>query len=258
MNFIGDYIKGVLFFFKGLSLIRSNLELKRIAFWPFLINCCLYIAYIITAIGNYQLFVRLYHLVTPPFDKWYNIFYIPFGVVAVFIGILTMFFIFFLAANLISSVFNDKLAQKTLILQGFTFDQKKGGLKTNLHNGLAEILYTLKSELKRGVTFLAVLGILLLLSLLPGLGVLIYSVGGVVVGIFFLAFNFLDYTLCLEKLSFKAKRGIITTNPWLSAGFGTIVFLLLPIPIINIMIPPVAVVAAALIYAETKSGGQER
>lgn len=82
------------------------------------------------------------------------------------------------------------------------------------------------------------------------LGVLIPPIGapvGVVVAVFLCGLDLLDVPLSARGLRLGHKLGVIWRNKSLATGFGAAVYLLLLIPVVNLLSLPVGVIGATLL-----------
>jgi uncharacterized protein involved in cysteine biosynthesis len=150
----------------------------------------------------------------------------------------------FLIANVLASPFLDTLARRVEELElGETPEEDSSGL---LGSG-AEMLRTVREELRKTAFFLAVTGSLIAIGfVVPGAQLL---TGPAVVGfaIVFLPLDYASYTLDRRRLSFRQKRLWLGANKPDVVGFGAAAFLLCAVPVLNFIAMPLLVVGGTLL-----------
>jgi CysZ protein len=78
---------------------------------------------------------------------------------------------------------------------------------------------------------------------------------GVAVAIFLGGLDFFDIPLSTRGLRLRNKLGVIWRNKFLALGFGAAAYLMLLIPVINMLALPVGVVGATLLIAAIEDRG---
>ncbi len=149
-----------------------------------------------------------------------------------------------LVANVLASPFLDVLASRVEWIE-------TGAVEEDAPSGLigtsADVLRSLREELRRAVFFLAVVGSLVLLGfLIPGAH-LLTGPSIVVFAIFFLPLDYASYTLDRRRYSFRQKRVWLMTNKPAAAGFGCAAFLICWVPGLNFLAMPLLVVGGTLL-----------
>jgi len=214
-------------------LLLTKTELRKFLIIPILINVGIYL--IAFFVSSYYV-ALLIDAFIPAWLEWLSwllwpLFFISFFIVG--------FFTFTLLANLIASPFYGKLAAKTLPLIGVTGE------------GIAEppVHKILFSELKKlGYILLRVLP-LLILSVIPGLNVfapplwLLFSAWS-------LALEYMAYPMENAGLLFVQQRHSMENIRFGSLSFGGLVAMGLAIPVVNVLMPPAAVIAATIFVNE--------
>ena len=154
---------------------------------------------------------------------------------------MTIFFTFTLLANLIAAPFYGKLAAKTLsIITGepVQIDEQ----------GMAKVLF---AELKRMAYLLSRALPLLLLFIIPGVN-LIAPFLWVLFGAWGMVLEFMAYPLENEGLLFPQQRELVKDMRVGTLSFGGMVLLGLTVPVLNVLIPPAAVIGATIFSHELK------
>lgn len=108
-------------------------------------------------------------------------------------------------------------------------------------------------ELKKLLLTLALGLPILLLHLIPGLGSLLATAGGLALGATVTCLDFFDPPLERRGLSFRAKLGFIRRHLPASAGFGLVCLGLVSLPLLNLLTVPICVVAGTVFFCEVAS-----
>lgn len=213
---------------QGLAWLKKP-ELRKFVVIPIVINLVIYVTFF--SLGMVYL-SDLIASIIPGWLSWLEWILWP----LLFLSILiTGYFTFTLFANLIATPFYGKLAEKTLSLS-------KGSAVAPAEQPWSKVIF---SELRR----LGYLGIralpLLLLFVIPGINLLapflwvLFSAWGIVL-------EYMAYPLENEGLLFPEQRQLLKRIRLGALSFGGIVVLGLTIPVLNILVPPAAVIAATL------------
>ncbi len=161
--------------------------------------------------------------------------------------LLFTFFSFTLVANLVGSPFYGKLSEKTgeLITGGhFTLTLAEASASSPLAG--------LLSEAKRVLYFLLRAAPLLVLFLIPGLNVIAPFVW-LAFNAWFLALEYTSYPLEAQGILFGEQRAMLKNMRLGALAFGGLTMLGLAVPLLNILIPPAAVVGATIYLIEGRS-----
>ena len=150
----------------------------------------------------------------------------------------------FLVANVLASPFLDVLASRVeLIETGVLEEDAPTGL---IGNG-ADVLRSLREELRRALFFLAVVASLALLGfVIPGAHLV---TGPAIVGfaILFLPLDYASYTLDRRRYSFRQKRTRLMANKPVVVGFGCSAFMICWVPGLNFLAIPLLVAGGTLL-----------
>jgi CysZ protein len=148
--------------------------------------------------------------------------------------LLIAYFLYLPVARVLLAPFAEALSRKTRVInKGRTIHQNNQGWARAMWEGL------------KLVTFQAVVALAAL-----ALGLAFPPVGapvGVAVAIFLGGLDFFDIPLSTRGLRLKKKLGVIWRNKSLALGFGAAAYLILLIPVINMLALPVGVVGATLL-----------
>lgn len=150
------------------------------------------------------------------------------------------FFSFTMIANLVASPFYGFLAEKAeKIVLGVDIsqDQQESILKT--------VVSGMTSELKRIGYFLLRAVPLLILFVIPGVNVIAPFVW-ILFSSWFLALEYTSYPLENHGILFAEQRQRMKTVRLGATSFGAVAMLGLAVPVLNILIPPAAVIGATI------------
>jgi CysZ protein len=89
-----------------------------------------------------------------------------------------------------------------------------------------------------------------LLNFIPFVGNGVSVTLGAIFSCYFNALDFLDYPMQRKLMSFRQKLKVTQGGGMLTYGFGAIAFLMMFLPIINVFMKPILVVAGTSLYNE--------
>lgn len=243
MKSTGNPIKGVQYFLKGLRLIFSP-ELRKYIILPIIINLVLFLLVIA---GMAWVLFHYFSSWLSDYPHWVLLIIgwllgILYFLVMVFVGVFT----FTLSTNIIASPFYGYLSEKTeKMIVGETQDLPFSMLRI-LKRELIKILYFIPLLLLCGILFL-------IPPLWPFLPFLIFLPLA-----WFVAIQYIDYCPDNQGIPFKVFIKKVKSEQFLTVmGFGSIVSLCISIPILNLFIPPAAVVGGVLLWLDTSKEKSE-
>lgn len=224
---------------RGLRLLAKP-GLRHLVGIPLLINLVLYGIALAGGIYYFSAFMDWLVPAWLDFLRWllWPIFGLSF--------LLIVYFTFTMLVNLIGAPFYGRLAEKTiLLLTGRPASVSEGFGKALMSDSL--------SEAKRLLYFLTRAVPLLVLFLIPGLN-LIAPFLWLAFSAWFLALEYMAYPLEVHGYRFDEQRRIAKKLPFGVFSFGGLVTLGLTIPLLNVLIPPAAVIGATLYLLEGQLG----
>ena len=89
-----------------------------------------------------------------------------------------------------------------------------------------------------------------LLNFIPIIGNVFSAVLGAIFSFYYNALDFLDYPMTRKKMKFRQKLRVTQSGKLLTYGFGCTAFLLMFLPIVNVFMKPILVVAGTSLYYE--------
>jgi CysZ protein len=213
--------------------------LRRFLWVPLLINLLLYslgfwlAAHYFTAAMNWLL---------PAWLGWLH--WLLWPLFAALLSALA-FFSFTVVANLIGSPFYGFLAEKALAMTGLSLPGEVAREKSLWE----EIAESLASESKR-LTYFATRALpLLVLSIIPVVN-MVAAIGWLLFGAWSLALEYMAYPLEARGMPFPQQRELAKTRRLDVLAFGGMAMLGLSVPILNVLVPPAAVIGATLYLSD--------
>lgn len=175
-----------------------------------------------------------------PDATWATVLSILAGVFAVLAAIILAVFAFVAVSAIIGAPFYSALAEEVL---------KESHLKTIDIPWYKEVWRSIRYTLKLGILFVIAQLILILFNIVPGIGTAMHAVGAFVIALLFISMEFFGEGFARTGVSFKDRINYLFKNLMAVVAFSVPIFFLLLIPVINLFVVPVAVVAATRIYA---------
>lgn len=233
-------------FFEALPLLLSS-RLRLFLLAPLLANVLLMVLIYMIALSYMSVAVEGMMSYIPDWLSFLNwLFYLLLNVT---VGLL-MFYSFSVGVNILASPFMAILAEKVEEQQtGKQFDEQ-----WDMAGLLKMIGRSMKRELQKILYFLPRFLGLLLLSFIPVVNI-VTSVLMLLFTAWMLSLQYMDYAFDNNKISFKDMRAALRTKPLLCWTFGFIVTLGVTIPLLNLFIMPIAVVAATLLWIKQFNAG---
>ena len=229
---------GASYFFKGFSLIRQK-GVRRFVFIPLAINALLF------SIAFYLVYLELNSYMTsimawlPNWLDWLSIILWPLAVLT----ILVIFsFVFSTVANWLAAPFNGLLSEKMeAILSGH--EAPKG----EILDIVKDIPRTLRREWQKLSYYLPrAIGFFIILCVLPIIGQIIWFLFVA----WMIAIQYKDYPFDNHKIPFAQMQEMLKKNQSVSYSFGITVAVFSMIPIVNLVVMPVAICGATALWVD--------
>jgi len=161
--------------------------------------------------------------------------------------VLMVFFTFTMLANIIAAPFNGFLSEKVEAV-GRGIDNSPPFSWGEL---VAMVPRTLAREMRKLGYFLPRAIALMILSFIPVLN-LIAAPLWLFFGIWMMAIQYIDYPADNHKLGWNEMLAWLRDKRWQSLSFGGIVYLVLLIPVVNLLMMPAAVAGATLFWVRER------
>ena len=160
---------------------------------------------------------------------------------------LMVFFTFTLLANIIAAPFNGFLSEKVeAVVRGVD-----NAPPFSWGELVAMVPRTLAREMRKLGYFLPRAIALLILSFIPVLN-LIAAPLWLIFGVWMMAIQYIDYPADNHKLGWNEMLAWLREKRWQSMSFGGVVYLVLLIPVVNILMMPAAVAGATLFWVRER------
>jgi CysZ protein len=225
------------YLFKGLKLLASS-QLRSFIIIPVLINVVLYS---VALLLGYYYISDLINQFIPGWLHWLSWVLWPLFFISFFIA---GFFTFTVLANLLAAPFYGKLSAKTLVLIN-------GEAKEIEEQSLVKVIF---AELKRAGYLLSRALPLLVLSFIPGVNVLAPFLWALF-GAWGMALEYMAYPLENAGVLFSEQKQLVKSIRIGALSFGGVAVMGLTIPLVNIIIGPVAVIGATLYFNDVRKEG---
>lgn len=233
---------GLHYFVMGWSLI-SQQGLRRFVIMPILLNIVLMIGLLwlfITQVSDMIAWVMNF---LPDWLSWMS----SIMFIASLAMILTVFyFSFTMLSGFIAAPFNGLLAEKVeKMLTGEVM------IETNMQDFIKDVPRMLAREWQKLWYSLPKYIALFLFGFMPFLGQTVVPIIAFVFGAWMMAIQYCDYPFDNHKISFHAMRFKLAQNRTQSLVFGALITLCTLVPIINLVVIPVAVCGATAMWVDT-------
>ena len=231
-------LSGAGYFFKGFELIKQK-GIRRFVFIPLTINIVLF------SIAFYFMYLQLEHYIPnlmawlPSWLEWLSVIIWPLAVITVLI----MFsFLFSTAANWLAAPFNGLLSEKIEAMLSGQVAPKGNSLDI-----IKDIPRTLAREWQKLSYYIPrAIGFFIIMWVLPIIGQIVWFLFIA----WMMAVQYKDYPFDNHKVPFNTMKQALKQKQKLSYSFGITVALFSMIPIVNLIVMPVAICGASAIWVD--------
>lgn len=229
--------RGAAFFLEGLRLI-SHPKIRPYVYAPLLINVLVFVGLIALLAGVFGDLISWLMPVLPEWLQWLDwILWLFFA----FSSVIIIFFSFSMVANIIAAPFSALLAEAVeKHVQGKPQDY------AGLSSFFASLLPTMWDEIKRLRYTLLWTLLALLLFIIPVVNLLAPLVW-LVVSSWLLGFEYTSFNMCNRQIKLPEQLQLLRKQRLLTIGFGGITLLVTMIPLLNLLVIPVAVTGGTLL-----------
>jgi len=229
---------GASYFFKGFSLIKQK-GIRRFVFIPLAINALLFsfaFYFVYLELSTYMESIMSW---LPSWLDWLSVVLWPLAVITILV---VFSFIFSTVANWLAAPFNGLLSEKMeAILSG------NEAPKGSMLDIVKDIPRTLSREWQKLAYYLPrAIGFFIIMWLLPVVGQIIWFLFIA----WMMAIQYKDYPFDNHKGPFATMKQMLKQNQGISYSFGITVALFSMIPIINLVVMPVAICGATAIWVD--------
>ncbi|EKE84261.1 sulfate transporter CysZ [Idiomarina xiamenensis] len=228
----------VAYLIRGFSLINTP-GIRRFVFIPLLVNLVIFAIAFTWLINQSQALVTATIDWLPNYFAWLEYLLWPLIVLVLLFG---FSYLFSTVSNWLAAPFNGLLAEKIERLLCHHPLQDDGMLAV-----VKDIPRTLSREMsKLGYYLPRAIGFLLLLLFVPVIGqILWFLFNG-----WMMSIQYLDYAFDNHKLSFRHMRNELSQQQGRTLSFGLAVSILALIPLINLILMPVAICGATALWVD--------
>lgn len=228
---------------EGLKLVLSP-GLRLFVMAPLTINVALFAALIYFAGHTFGLWVDSFMPTLPGWLSFLNYILWPLFVILV---VLMVFFTFTMFANVIAAPFNGFLSEKVEVVLRGTDDFPAFSWAE-----LIEMIpRTLSREMRKLGYFLPRAIGLFILSWIPVVNIIAAPLW-LLFGVWMMAIQYIDYPADNHKMSWQDMLAWLRAKRWQSMSFGGIVYLVLLVPVLNLLMMPAAVAGATLFWVRER------
>ena len=225
-------------FFEGLKLVRQP-GLRRYVIVPLLINIVVLSLVMSYGISQYDIWMAG---LTAWLPSWLQFLSWIIGVLAGIVIFTLTIYCFSIIANIIASPFNAILSEK--------IEERLLGKSSSKPSSIFLVLTrAVGRELSKLVYFLPRLLGLIFLSVIPAVNA-IAPVAWILFGAWVMAVQYTDYAADNNQISFGELRRRLRENLFQALMFGLIVYFILAIPLMNLVLIPVAVAGGTVFWVK--------
>lgn len=253
-NFAKGLVTGLTAPKQGMSFLGQHPKLISWCVIPVLINYLIFGAMAYLA-GKF--IPELSDMILPEATNWFwdIVRFLFQGVGYLIVGV-AAYFLFVPVAGLIASPFNDMLAEQVGILQTGHVPEGAGW-----KNFVGDAVFSIGVEVKKLLLLIVLAAATFGVGLIPVVQVLAAPMS-VLVGIFYVALEYIDFSMAHRKLPFSDRVAMLAADqPGMALGFGVPPYVVALIPVVNVLVipllAPVMVVTGALLYYEHLAPGHE-
>jgi len=232
-------LNGSAYFFKGFELIQRK-GIRRFVFIPLAINLILFSFAFYYLLNQIEYLMQWIESSIPSWLAWLSIILWP---LAIFSTLVIFSFIFSAVANWLAAPFNGLLSERIEILLS--------GSSANDDDGISAIIKdiprTLTREWQKLKYYLPrAIGCFMLLWLIPIIGQVLWFLFIA----WMMAIQYKDYPFDNHKVSFNQMKLSLQANKGLSYSFGITVTIFSMIPLVNLIVMPVAICGATALWVD--------
>ncbi|WP_448211136.1 sulfate transporter CysZ [Colwellia sp. MEBiC06753] len=226
------------YFLKGFDLINTK-GIRRFVLIPLSINLVIFSVAFYAILGQISLYISKLLAWLPEWLIWLEYIIWPFAVITILVG---FSFIFSAIANWIAAPFNGLLSEKVeAILTG------KNDNSGSISDVIKDIPRTLSREWCKFRYYLPrAIGFFIIMWFIPVIGQLIWFL----FVSWMMAIQYLDYPFDNHKINFDIMRERLNEKKGQSYSFGITTALFSMIPIVNMIVMPVAICGATALWVD--------
>src|SRR3989338_2932086 len=218
--------------YRALQFLWARRHRRLLLLLPTLLNTFLFFLAVFGAFWAVQWLVAL----PLPDATWASVLALMLGILAV-VGVLLVWSVLYVA---LTGVIGAPIY--SLFVEEFLKEQ---GIASRVSHPLAEMGRSFTYTLKLVLLFAFGQVLLVFLNAIPVLGTAFHLVGTLALTVLFLAMEFFGETFSLLNEPFGKRLRFLFLHLPLTISFAAPVYVLLLVPVLNLVLPPVAMIAAA-------------
>lgn len=228
-------------YLQAFPLLFSS-KLRMFVLAPLLANILLMMLFFAFAYSLFNDFTLWMMSFLPDWMSFFDgLFFLVFGAIS---G-LTLFYSFSIFVNIIAAPFMGFLSEKT----EYQLNQQLDTSALSFKEAITLLSRTLLRELQKIGYFLPRILLLFILSFIPVIN-LISPILWLLFSAWMVSIQYMDYAFDNHQVSFKNMRKTLKRFPLLCWTFGGLLMFFLAIPIVNLIVMPLAVVAATILWVD--------
>lgn len=229
---------GAGYLFKGFELVRLK-GIRRFVLIPLLINLVLFSCAFYFLYKELEYYMAMVMNWLPTWLAWLNVILWPFAVITILI---VFSFLFSTAANWLAAPFNGLLSEKveSLLVGESPSNDNFSALVKDIPRTLGREWTKLAYYIPRAI------GFFILLWVLPVIGQIIWFLFVA----WMMAVQYKDYPFDNHKIPFFEMKQALKRQQSLSYSFGITVAIFAMIPLVNLIIMPVAICGATALWVD--------
>ncbi|MGC6229423.1 sulfate transporter CysZ [Hafnia paralvei] len=238
---VPERASGIHYFSEGWRLVRLP-GIKRYVVMPLLVNI------VLMGLAFWWLFLQLGAWIpslmshVPEWLQWLSYLLWPLAVISI---VLVFSYLFSTIANWIAAPFNGLLAEQ---LEGVLTGKPLPD--TSIWSVVKDVPRIMAREWKKLAYYLPRAIVLLILYFIPGVGQTVAPVLWFLFSAWMMSIQYCDYPFDNHKVSFPDMRNALRRNKVDNLQFGALTSLFTMIPILNLVIMPVAVCGATAMWVD--------
>lgn len=233
--------QGFHYFIMGWHLITQK-GLRRFVIMPILLNILLLSGLLWLFAAKMEVFLDTLINAVPSWLSWLSGFLF---VLSILLVLVFFYFIFTTLSGFIAAPFNGLLAEKVEnMLTNETL------IENSAVDFLRDIPRMLGREWQKLLYSLPKLAVLFLLGFVPILGQTLIPILVFLFTVWMMTIQYCDYPFDNHKISFNTMKSSLSNKKGISLSFGTLVTVCTFVPVINLVIIPVAVCGATAMWVE--------
>lgn len=239
-----EFFFGFIYPLKSFRIFFKNPKLIIYTIVPFIINIIIYGTFFIFTykwlIGNSEKVTGADAINASWWQELLNVLLLT---VLFLLVLLICYLTFITIGNLITAPLNEIISRQAEVI----FTKKEIEYNVGLWK---DAFLSVKAEGLKVTFYLSILIPIFLLNLIPVIGSVLSTSLGILFSFFYNALDFLDYPMTRKFFTLRNKIKVVLSRKMLSLGFGCCVFLMMFLPLINIFLKPVCVVAGTTLFFE--------